>query len=57
MVSTMKIIRARRSPVAAACTASAIVRLLPMRTRVLTDPSVMSRVRLASPNTSGYQTR
>ena len=44
-------------PVCAACTASAIVRLLVIRTAVLMVPSVTSSSWLAAAKASGYQAR
>ena len=55
IVATRNSISSFRSPVCAAWTASAIVRLLVMRTTVLIAPSVMSSEWLAAANASGYQ--
>ena len=55
--ATRNSISARRSPICAARTASAIVRLLVMRTTVLVVPAQTTSSRLAAANASGYQAR
>ena len=57
IVMSRNIISARRSPVCAAWTASAIVRLLVMRTAVFVVPAQTSSSRLPAVKASGYQLR
>ena len=57
MVAARNSRRSRRSPVCAACTANAIVRLLVIRTAVFTPPSAMLSSWLPAAKAPGYQLR